>query len=247
MVLNLLLRSMEVSSLVSATPFITDFISHRSGSPFAYVAPATTDMSWSFVLTSFPQLLRSPIFHRMVGRVHQKVQHIRYGVPPEEQGGTKLEGQGMFNANIWWIAHPMLITWLDFKYKKFLSHFTEELKDQIKGNTRNKLWYPGACLIRTPMIPTLNMIFAFFSLQKYWLVIAFRLLIVDVGYTAGCTFTLHGLHLLYHPQSEFHINSWLASSTVSSFLFVQLGWDSITGAYIRFEIGPNIRSSGGVE
>ncbi|KAF7526960.1 hypothetical protein PCG10_003514 [Penicillium crustosum] len=55
----------------------------------------------------------------MVGRVHQKVQHIRYGVPPEEQGGTKLEGQ-------------------DFEYRKFLSHFKEELKDQMKGNTRNK-------------------------------------------------------------------------------------------------------------
>ncbi|KAG0159380.1 hypothetical protein PDIDSM_6902 [Penicillium digitatum] len=65
------------------------------------------------------RLLRSPLFHRMVGRVHQKVQHIRYGVPPEEQGGTKLEGQ-------------------DFQYKKFLSHFKEELKDQMKGNPRNK-------------------------------------------------------------------------------------------------------------
>ncbi|KAJ5130479.1 uncharacterized protein N7515_006518 [Penicillium bovifimosum] len=46
------------------------------------------------------ELLRSPIFHRMVGRVHQKVQHIRHGVPPEEQGGTKLEGQGMLAATI---------------------------------------------------------------------------------------------------------------------------------------------------
>ncbi|KAJ5384530.1 hypothetical protein N7517_002441 [Penicillium concentricum] len=35
------------------------------------------------------------------------------------RGGTKLEGQ-------------------DFKYKKFLDHFKEELKDQMKGNPRNK-------------------------------------------------------------------------------------------------------------
>jgi hypothetical protein len=60
--------------------------------------------SWVCILIPSTQLLRSPIFHRMVGRVHQKVQHIRYGVPPEEQGGTKLEGQGMFGISIWWIV-----------------------------------------------------------------------------------------------------------------------------------------------
>lgn len=30
------------------------------------------------------------------------------------------------------------ISWVDFEYKKFLNHFKEELKDQIKGNTKNK-------------------------------------------------------------------------------------------------------------
>lgn len=73
----------------------------------------------------------------MVGRVHQKVQHIRYGVPPEEQGGTKLEGQGMLGTNIWWRIVSDLF-WLDFEYRKFLNHFKEELKDQMKGNPRNK-------------------------------------------------------------------------------------------------------------
>ena len=73
----------------------------------------------------------------MVGRVHQKVQHIRYGVPPEEQGGTKLEGQGMLHTNTWRTIVSDLFR-LDFEYRKFLSHFKEELKDQMKGNPRNK-------------------------------------------------------------------------------------------------------------
>lgn len=30
----------------------------------------------------------------MVGRVHQKVHHLKYGVPPEEMGGTKLDNNG---------------------------------------------------------------------------------------------------------------------------------------------------------
>lgn len=73
----------------------------------------------------------------MVGRVHQKVQHIRHGVPPEEQGGTKLEGQGMLHTNIWCNIVSDLF-WLDFEYRKFFNHFKEELKDQMKGNPRNK-------------------------------------------------------------------------------------------------------------
>ncbi|OJJ51621.1 hypothetical protein ASPZODRAFT_127731 [Penicilliopsis zonata CBS 506.65] len=40
------------------------------------------------------RLLASPIFHRMVGRVHQQVQRLKHGIPPEEMGGTKLERQG---------------------------------------------------------------------------------------------------------------------------------------------------------
>jgi hypothetical protein len=56
----------------------------------------------------------------MVGRVHQKVQHLRHGVPPEEMGGTKLEKNG-----------PGL--------KQFFQYFKEEIKDQLKGKPPNKL------------------------------------------------------------------------------------------------------------
>ncbi|KAJ5861339.1 uncharacterized protein N7529_008649 [Penicillium soppii] len=66
------------------------------------------------------RLLRSPIFHRMVGRVHEKVQHIRHGVPPppkQELGGSHHEADG-------------------FDLKKFFGHFKEEFKDQMKGKTK---------------------------------------------------------------------------------------------------------------
>ncbi|KAL2860420.1 hypothetical protein BJX68DRAFT_84927 [Aspergillus pseudodeflectus] len=41
------------------------------------------------------RLLASPTFHRMVGRVHGRVQRFRHGTPPEEMGGTKLDNNGM--------------------------------------------------------------------------------------------------------------------------------------------------------
>ncbi|KAJ5625794.1 hypothetical protein N7510_002103 [Penicillium lagena] len=66
------------------------------------------------------RLLRSPVFHRMVGRVHQKVQHVRHGIPPEEMGGTRQEKNG-----------PGL--------KQFFAYFKEEIRDQMKGNPPNKL------------------------------------------------------------------------------------------------------------
>ncbi|KAL2868231.1 uncharacterized protein BJX67DRAFT_380052 [Aspergillus lucknowensis] len=62
----------------------------------------------------------SPTFHRMAQRAHQKVQHFKYGIPPEETGGTKLENNG-----------PGL--------RKFLEYFKEEVKDQLKGKPPNKL------------------------------------------------------------------------------------------------------------
>ncbi|KAJ5749196.1 uncharacterized protein N7511_010892 [Penicillium nucicola] len=73
-------------------------------------------MAWSTLLFRGLELLRSPIFHRMVGRIHEKVQHVRHGVPPE----TKLENEGS-------------------SIKQFFDYFKEELKDQAKGNPRNKL------------------------------------------------------------------------------------------------------------
>ncbi|KAJ6018821.1 hypothetical protein N7499_009998 [Penicillium canescens] len=83
-------------------------------------------MAWSTLLFRglevwlTARLLRSPIFHRMVGRVHEKIQHVRHGVPPEQMGGTKLENNGS-------------------GLKQFFDYFKEELKDQAKGNPRNKL------------------------------------------------------------------------------------------------------------
>ncbi|OJJ85613.1 uncharacterized protein ASPGLDRAFT_56986 [Aspergillus glaucus CBS 516.65] len=66
------------------------------------------------------RLLASPSFHRMVGRVHQKVQHIRHGVPPEEMGGTKIDKN---NDGL----------------QRFARYFKEEIKDQFKGKPPNKL------------------------------------------------------------------------------------------------------------
>ncbi|KAL4897021.1 hypothetical protein BDV59DRAFT_169582 [Aspergillus ambiguus] len=65
------------------------------------------------------RLLASPSFHRLVGRMHQKIQHMRHGVPPEEMGGTNIDKKG-----------PGL--------QKFLEYFKEEIKDQFKGKPPNK-------------------------------------------------------------------------------------------------------------
>ncbi|KAJ5105892.1 hypothetical protein NUU61_003239 [Penicillium alfredii] len=66
------------------------------------------------------RLLQSRIFHRMVGRVHQKVQNLRQGTPREEMGGTKLQKD-------------------ESDFKQFLEYFKEELKDQMKGKPPKKL------------------------------------------------------------------------------------------------------------
>ncbi|GAB7357469.1 hypothetical protein MBLNU459_g0009t1 [Dothideomycetes sp. NU459] len=55
------------------------------------------------------QLLKSPAFHRAVGKVHKNVHRLRHGVPPEEMGGTKIDSPGM---------------------QGFMSHFVDELKGQ---------------------------------------------------------------------------------------------------------------------
>ncbi|KAL4979216.1 hypothetical protein BDW66DRAFT_148349 [Aspergillus desertorum] len=64
------------------------------------------------------QLLRSPTFHRMVGRVHGKVQRLRHGTPPEEMGGTNIDNIG--------------------PTKQFLQYFKEEIKEQLKGKKPGK-------------------------------------------------------------------------------------------------------------
>jgi hypothetical protein len=60
------------------------------------------------------RLLASPAFHRMVGRIHQKIHNLKHGVFPEERGGTTLENN-----------KP------GFRY--FLRFFQEEIKGQLKG------------------------------------------------------------------------------------------------------------------
>ncbi len=55
-------------------------------------------------------LLRSPAFHRGVEKVVKGVHRLRHGIPPEEMGGTRIDGQS--NAG-------------------FLKHFTEEIQTQL--------------------------------------------------------------------------------------------------------------------
>ncbi|KAE8152717.1 hypothetical protein BDV25DRAFT_150667 [Aspergillus avenaceus] len=67
------------------------------------------------------RLLASPTFHRLVARVHQKVQHMKHGVPPEELSGrgTHADDHGS-------------------SLKQFFGYFKEEIKDQMKGKPPNK-------------------------------------------------------------------------------------------------------------
>ncbi|KAI4261263.1 MAG: hypothetical protein L6R42_003530, partial [Xanthoria sp. 1 TBL-2021] len=62
------------------------------------------------------QLLRSPAFHRMVRGVHKRVREMRHGPDLEEMGGTKIDG-------------PESTT------SRFLQHFKDEIRDQLRGNT----------------------------------------------------------------------------------------------------------------
>ena len=61
-------------------------------------------------------LLRTPAFHRAVEKVAKNVHRVRYGIPPEEMGGTKLD---------------------DANSPSFLKHFTEEVQTQL-GRAESK-------------------------------------------------------------------------------------------------------------
>ncbi|KAJ5736081.1 hypothetical protein N7540_012707 [Penicillium herquei] len=63
------------------------------------------------------RLLQSQVWHKMVGRVYQRVQYHRHGVPMEESRTTLSDGQ----------------------FNRFLKYFKEELQDQAKGKPPNKL------------------------------------------------------------------------------------------------------------
>lgn len=67
---------------------------------------------WLRVLEQYlvQALLRTPGFHRGVEKVVRNVNRIRYGIPPEEMGGTKIDQPN--NGS-------------------FLRHFTEEVQTQL--------------------------------------------------------------------------------------------------------------------
>lgn len=86
------LRALEVSasrcSRVGASPLTFS----RSGCTVEYVE--IHRMSSQIHDVNPPiQLIRSPLFHQMVGRVHQRVEQIRHGIPPEPSR-TTLEEKG---------------------------------------------------------------------------------------------------------------------------------------------------------
>ncbi|KAI1097890.1 hypothetical protein F4804DRAFT_326253 [Jackrogersella minutella] len=80
-------------------------------------------MSWLFLMEDYivGKLLRSPIFQRGVKRIHQAVQdykHERDPTEPIRQGEATREP-----ANS--------------RLGRFISHFTDELRNQVRGTTTN--------------------------------------------------------------------------------------------------------------
>lgn len=80
----------------------------------------------------------------MVGRVHQRVEQIRHGIPPEPSR-TSLEDSGMCLFEITGSDGPVftrrLLIIIDCtdSIGKFVRYFKEEIKDQMKGKPPNKL------------------------------------------------------------------------------------------------------------
>ncbi|KAL1964090.1 hypothetical protein VTN77DRAFT_7508 [Rasamsonia byssochlamydoides] len=71
---------------------------------------------WMFEDWATRRLLASPLFHRMVGKIHKGIHRLRYGPPPEEMGGTKIDDHS------------------GIRY--FLRLFMEEVKEQLKDKPR---------------------------------------------------------------------------------------------------------------
>lgn len=63
------------------------------------------------------QLLRTPAFHRAVETVVKSAHRLRYGVPPEEMGGTQIEQTS----------------------SQFSQHFLSELKSQLGATERKQI------------------------------------------------------------------------------------------------------------
>jgi hypothetical protein len=85
------------------------------------------------------QLLASPLFHQMVRKVHRKVNHLRYGAPPEEMGGTKIDVNCkpivvVFHYTSARISMLILGSMSPAGPGYFLRLFKEEIKQQLKDN-----------------------------------------------------------------------------------------------------------------
>ena len=84
----------------------------------------------------FSQLLRSPLFHRIVQRAHKQVHNLRHGKPPEEMGG------GMNIERELCRPDPMSLEILMSRLtgpageKGFIEHFVEEIKQQLPGGKK---------------------------------------------------------------------------------------------------------------
>jgi hypothetical protein len=50
-------------------------------------------------LSPSPQLLRNPSFHRGVQGIHKQIHRLKHGKPPEELGGTELDGRNLMSRN----------------------------------------------------------------------------------------------------------------------------------------------------
>lgn len=64
------------------------------------------------------RLLASPSFHRAVQRVHKKVQELQHGKDSAEMGGVNIDEPN----------RP--------RFKRFLQYYVEELKEQLRGNSK---------------------------------------------------------------------------------------------------------------
>ncbi|KUJ14637.1 uncharacterized protein LY89DRAFT_735714 [Mollisia scopiformis] len=72
----------------------------------------------AFEVWLISRLLSSPSFHRVVRKVHRRVHEVRRGeklYDPEDFSGLHIDKPN------------------DFKIKKFLNHYREELKDQFRS------------------------------------------------------------------------------------------------------------------
>ncbi|KAL5050024.1 hypothetical protein BDW71DRAFT_141398 [Aspergillus fruticulosus] len=84
------------------------------------------------------QLLRSPTFHRMVGRVHGKFQRLRHGTPPEEMGGTNIDNIGKAAMKFTCRVGVLIRYSASGPAKQFFQYFKEEIKEQLKGKKPGK-------------------------------------------------------------------------------------------------------------